>query len=660
VKPRLTANDYRAMRWLAPLLLSLSLAPSLADAHDFSVADLAAAAETAHAELDLIEAQQRTGFLLIGREETERAYEEAVFAAMSGEHDEAAMGFMALRSLVDEPSLRRECAWYLADSLYNAGHVALAEETLRDVLDDPQSPFAPNASALLLRLYAEHRNPALFAPVYEDLDRRGLVTDDAALRYAVGRSWFLVGRREEARDALEGIAADAAMRLRADYVLAAIDVADGRLDDARSRLMDVAATSVDDDVAREIVDRARLGVARIDVERGDYWSAAEQYTLIGGDSPVLDEALFELVWTHIRRGDHDAALNAIDLFLIAFDEHPEAGRLELIRGHLLMKQARWGEASEVYAGVDDRSMTIEAGMRTLDIETLRRGLGMERVAGLPQWLWARFRAQDVVARASEIGAQLETVPDDLDEAAADAAMLTRVLSDATTLQRHRRVRSSTFVVIGQVVDRLHDVIELHVTRQGRGHRPPHRELGSKLYDLQLRSHALDQSEALRSGRAAVEPDLRALVRDTHALVAQATPDDVQLAHPDIERARKRLQEAADRGESVLDLIRDEERLVRLPLARQVEEIQADLATAKLESQRLDERSGAAWVNAAQEGRSAVLASIDGAILEARAGLADASWSRLVEIGDEKDALIVDRTEELARLEELFRNVRARQ
>ena len=77
-------------------------------------------------------------------------------------------------------------------------------------------------------------------------------------------------------------------------------------------------------------DLSALAVARIHYELGEYNKATEYYNRIDGDSVYFADALYEVIWTFIEQEDYRAALEAVEIFLIAFPEHHYAARLSLL------------------------------------------------------------------------------------------------------------------------------------------------------------------------------------------------------------------------------------------------------------------------------------------------------------------------------------------
>ncbi len=71
-------------------------------------------------------------------------------------------------------------------------------------------------------------------------------------------------------------------------------------------------------------------------ERNDFLTATDFYGRVSGDSAYYADVLFELVWTFIKQDKYDRALEAVELFLLAYPEHRYTGELRVLQGHLHM------------------------------------------------------------------------------------------------------------------------------------------------------------------------------------------------------------------------------------------------------------------------------------------------------------------------------------
>ncbi len=653
---------------MRPLLLILTLALSVdAHGHDIDVDELSAISRQVDEQLEALDAERRNGGELVPHEERMRAYQDATASFLLGDHQEAALRFFVLRSLIDEPSLRAEVEWYLAQSLLLAGHDRLAEGVLRSItgLDGTEAlhPFRDEAAALLLELTATRRPATDFAPLHDALDARGLVARSDTLAYSVGRSWYLAGQLGRARTQLEAIAPDHPVAPRAHYLLATLDLVEGRLDLAEAGFQSVADRSVDSAVDRHVVDLARLAVARIAFEQGRLDDAAERYARIDGTSPVLEDALYELAWTHIAREDDPAALRAVDLFLLAFPDAARAGRMTVARGHLQMRQGQWDEASWTYEGIDARFEGIEkelARLQVADLATLLEGTGP--TGSLPGWVRERLVADEGLGRAVASQRSLDATALDLAEADVLATRLELELDGQVALKRHRRLRSGLFDAILRVGEAALQVVRLQLYGLGRDRagRARARDLGPVADDVQDRLDQLRKRDTVRQGDRLARPEVLALSEEVWGLVRASRPDDDHHGvHTTVDELVGQLMRLQGDAHAQLDALDAEARDALVPIRDQLGRHQEELAQLHLAHAETSERTAGTRNAAIAAGVREVLVVLDDGVREARAGMADAAFAELQGLIADREALQVERDRLLEHLERTFAAARAR-
>jgi tetratricopeptide (TPR) repeat protein len=285
-------------------------------------------------------------------------YQDAVYLYLIGEHAEAAESFFALvmTDALENSGLETDAEWYLAESLFEMGSAEIAEATYRRMSAVPGHPFREDSVRRLLEIYTRDEDSARFDALYQTEILRGDVQPSDLILYAVGKAFYIKEDWAKAKSYMMEIGLDSAYFGRARYFLGAMFVAQGgdvALRESIPYFQEIVALEASNLVDRQVQDLALLALARVYYEFGEFQQAVESYTDVGSETGFLDEKLHELVWANIKQGEYDRALDAVDIFLLAFPEHHYASDLQLVRGHLLYRDASYEEALAAYRLVVD-------------------------------------------------------------------------------------------------------------------------------------------------------------------------------------------------------------------------------------------------------------------------------------------------------------------
>jgi len=347
-----------ALRWTTALLLAAVAAPAAAAEKEIDdtlrrVEDHSSRVASRYESLEA-KLQPQQGFLT--QDKAMQRYSDGVYAAMLGEHEEAAENFFALvtTGVLAGTGLHSDAEWYLAESLRQIGNTESALTLYESMSQDEDHPFREDAVRRLLEILATMGDEPRFEQVYNREIRDRRVEPSDLIVYAVGKSFYLKGDYAMARVNLLELASGSEYYGRGRYILGAMLVEDGgeaNLEDALAYFDEVAALSIETEDARQVSDQAILAAARIHYELGEFDAAIETYGMVGGDSEYLADKLFEIVWTFIKKEDYQQALRAVEIFLLAFPEHPYSARLKLLEGHLHYREVEYDSALVSYKGV---------------------------------------------------------------------------------------------------------------------------------------------------------------------------------------------------------------------------------------------------------------------------------------------------------------------
>ena len=316
--------------------------------------------EVGEVRQDIIE---RRGF--IGAAEASARFENAVYYYLVEEYDRAAKEFFTLvesRSLKDD-NLRHDSEWYLAESLFEMGNVVLAEEAFQSIISKGNShPFFASAVRRLMEVYSLTGDADGFYTLYNQYIVPGRVKPSAVVQYSLAKSFFRQGEVQKARDLLLSIEEDTGYYGKARYVLGTIYVTQDDFPAAIEQFKLAADISVSGPEEKEVADLAAMALGRLYQEDNDYVNSALYYQRINRESKYFADALYEVSWTFIKDSDYQQALQAVEIFLLAYPEHRHAPQLKLLQGKLHMKEIQYESALSSFETVIESYSDLQAAL----------------------------------------------------------------------------------------------------------------------------------------------------------------------------------------------------------------------------------------------------------------------------------------------------------
>jgi TolA-binding protein len=378
------------------LAVGLLAGPAAADDHDIQarLAELEARHADQAKALDRVAAvaTSRSGFL--SAEEAQKRYEDAVFSALMGDAERAALEFdVLIRSgAIASETVRADAEWYLGETLFQLQNYATAEEAYMGIVErGEQHPFFAGAVRRLLELYGITGDSEAFYDLYNRYIATRRVTANALINYTVAKSLYRQGDWARAKSLFLECCEGSEHRAQAHYFVGTILVLQENLADAALEFRAVTEVPVTNAETREVVDLANLAYGRVQYELGDYDQATDAYLKVGRDSRYFADQLYELVWTFIKQGEtapdrgeqlaaYEEAIRAVEIFLLAFPEHRYAAQLKVVRGHLHMKQERYENANAAYERVVTEYSPIRDLVAAVAVSREQPRLFFERLA----------------------------------------------------------------------------------------------------------------------------------------------------------------------------------------------------------------------------------------------------------------------------------------
>lgn len=352
------------------LALACLVAPSVGVAAGASddVADALARLEKLEATAARLQENFTDRSGLLSPEEAKARYEAAVYAYMVGDNHRAAESFYALveSEVLADPRLILDSEWYLGESLFLTGNYSVAASAYSRIVDQgPRHPFFADGVRRLLEVYSVLGDTQHFNETYTRYIASGRVTPNDLIRYTMARSFWRQGQHSRALSLLAEVQSGNQFS-RARYVAGAILAEQGDYPAALAEFQRVLDVPVLISADREINELARLAMARVYYEIGDYRRSVELYQSVPSSSAWFADELYELAWTFIKQEDWESARAQIATFLRSFPDHRYAVQLRLIDAHLSMKLKQHDVARAAYEEVVDeygplREYLAEAG-----------------------------------------------------------------------------------------------------------------------------------------------------------------------------------------------------------------------------------------------------------------------------------------------------------
>jgi len=478
-------------------------------------------------------------------------------ALLSGNNADAALLFYGAVSGPDgDPiSARRHPGYHdavngLAEALFNLGNLTTARFYYEQLLATDGHIFGENALLRLIEIASRLRDDEAIKRYYRIYQQNPRGATPSTVLYAIGRSSFLAKKDDDARDALVQIQAGDRFSMRAKYLLAAIDVRAGKLDEALASYTDIVANmpsvAAEDDEVREL---AHLARGRLHYEQGLLTEAVDAYQYIQIDSNYLSTMLFEVIWTYVRRGNEHMKDEKVsvrerrkkleaeyDLALerLRYLRYLEAGSdlepdIAILMGNIQIQRGDYDEAElafkdvlDVYGPADEemRKMVSDPQRRARllkDILLLDSG-GLSSETSLPPVAARRARENPRVAEALRIFKEIEQakaevtatrkVLEKLDAALSSSDRTELFREVAGPLSRAKNLDAALLKLEGQVVELKRQRALAKATAADRAEierlAATTKGLDKKMADV------VSTDEALKERRARFEDRLRAI------------------------------------------------------------------------------------------------------------------------------------------------------
>lgn len=364
-------------------LVTLTAAPARAQARGRAsveelrsqVEEVARQVETARNNIEVVEKQYTL------REEPSEAaaqlqrFSDGEIQYLLADYNTAAVLFY---DLVANPEFQKsqryaDALFYLADSLYQQKNYLGARLYLRQLLTLRGAHYK-EALARYLEIAGRLNE---FAGIDDYIAQaRGLsggaLPPELSYVYAkwlFGRSDLALEDRIPRSQAIfEGLARDPAapFRVQAAYFIGVGHVKLKAWDKAIAAFQSIAAMPDTGSARdREVKELADLSLGRVYFEVGRYDEAIDSYAKVPQQSDSFPDALYEIAWAYVRKGELERARNATEVLLLVAEDSVLAPEAKILQGTLLQKLQKYDEAIDTYNEVVNTYGPVEGEVEAL-------------------------------------------------------------------------------------------------------------------------------------------------------------------------------------------------------------------------------------------------------------------------------------------------------
>ena len=272
---------------------------------------------------------------------------------------------VALYAIVESPRFRdfgdsveyQNAEYYLGVALGRAGAYRSALDVLARVLTrGPRATYFAPAHRRMVDIALETRDYDGVLARLSKTTRSDMPIEAAGEQaYLRARIAYDTGKLDAAEGLLVPISRRSRLYSSALYLRGLIRTRRGQIAGAAEALCEIADTPASDRytfVVDErfftIVDLARLGLARLAHEIGDYDDAYYHYFQIPDDSDRLPEALFEAAWSMYQKRELGTARDLVGEMLKAFPDSPLSPEARLLGGYVELADCEFDDAQRRY------------------------------------------------------------------------------------------------------------------------------------------------------------------------------------------------------------------------------------------------------------------------------------------------------------------------
>lgn len=450
---------------------------------------------------------------LIGADEAVRRYEDAVYTYLIEDYERAALSFYTLveSEALTTPALHQDSEWYLAECLFQLENWNTALAAYQAIIADGTAhPYLGEAVRRTLEIYGILRDNDRFYEIYRTYILSGQVPASDGVKYTVAKSFYRQGEWARAKAMFTELPTRSRWYAQARYFTGTILAAEGEFDAALAEFRRVEAVKGGESLLRELV---HLAIGRIHYELGNYREAVESYQRVPSSSPYFADQLYEITWTYIKQSAWQEAIDSVEIFTVAFPDHPYTVRMRLVEGHLHRKSEQFERALATYEGVVDEYGPVRERLVELEGDRQSPSAFFDRLVNdetlevdgvkLPPYAVELLVEHDGLRRAVALRQELGSQADTLESSEA-------VVADVASVLRSSQEQVGTFARGRAGLQRVRDdslalrirLLELELDHLGSGASSALKQtIGEKRVELEVLVGEAQMAQGVAASRS---------------------------------------------------------------------------------------------------------------------------------------------------------------
>ena len=367
------------LRWLLLAVVCATLvAPSSAFAAKDPVRSVEVDQQNVDSRVRLVDSDLRNAIAKERRYPIQRRFVEATMAYSRGNWNLSTVQLMDLVYNTQFQQNRQDyynALYMLGDSLYRMRNYKAAQRYLNLIIRRPGGKHFQNALQSLVDIAIRLHSYNLVSQYASHLNSIPPGDRRTELLYQFGRSFFAARKFDKAKRFLGQIPVGTKRWGHARFYLGALMANSGNYEEAIREFRDVVSAGKNRDETRRpvqvVLDYCNLALGRIYLSQKKFEDAVFHYQSVDRNSPVYEEALFEMAASHVANKQTKKALEALDILLLTVSDDRVRVEAAVLRGRINLMSKEYDNADASYKEVVEQYSAISGEMERFAKSTAR-------------------------------------------------------------------------------------------------------------------------------------------------------------------------------------------------------------------------------------------------------------------------------------------------